>query len=323
MAELADHKITSTTARALKKFLQYLEFERGLSENTQLAYRQDINIYAEFLATRQIAEITTVTRENISDFVRFLSESGASRTSIARRIAAVRLLHEYLQQAGLSAGNPADLIKPPKQRQYMPRVLAISEVTALLDAVGADAPDATPLQLRDRALLELLYASGMRVSEAVKIDMDDLYDSAGQVAEPLRAGGFIRVRGKGGKQRLVPFGRYAGEALERYLVRARPGYAALGKESAALFLGPRGARVSRQTAWLVIKAAAQRAKITAEVSPHTLRHSFATHLLNGGADVRSVQELLGHASVVTTQIYTHVTSNVLREHYMSAHPRAK
>ncbi|MBL5973934.1 MAG: tyrosine recombinase XerD [Candidatus Leucobacter sulfamidivorax] len=196
-------------------------------------------------------------------------------------------------------------------------------------ARGRGGDDADAVGLRDRALLELLYASGARVSEVTALDLDDLLSEAGQGdawTDPerrLEAGGFLRVTGKGSKQRIVPYGSFAGHALAAYLVRARPGMVEKGRGTPALFVGPRGARMSRQSAWLAIRAAAERAEIAAEVSPHTLRHSFATHLLAGGADVRTVQELLGHSSVTTTQIYTQVTPDTLREHYLMSHPRAR
>jgi integrase/recombinase XerD len=191
----------------------------------------------------------------------------------------------------------------------LPKALSIAEVEALLDACDGD----SDARIRDRALLELLYATGARISEIVSLNVDDITDTQGMV----------RVRGKGNKQRLVPVGSFARAALDGYLVRVRPVFSARGRSTPALFLGPRGARLSRQSAWLVIQSAAERAELTTHVSPHSLRHSFATHLLNGGADVRVVQELLGHSSVATTQIYTLVTADALRESYQLAHPRAR
>jgi integrase/recombinase XerD len=190
----------------------------------------------------------------------------------------------------------------------LPKAITIDEMARLLAATDGD----DPVLIRDKALLELLYATGTRVSEAVGLDVDD-----------LSTGELVRVLGKGGKQRLVPLGSYARTAVEGYLTRVRPVFAARGTATPALFLGPRGARLSRQGAWLVIQAAAERAGLTAHVSPHTFRHSFATHLLQGGADVRVVQELLGHASVATTQLYTLVTADTLRDVYTTSHPRAR
>jgi integrase/recombinase XerD len=211
---------------------------------------------------------------------------------------------------GLTAVDPAREVRPPAPARRLPKAIRVDQVEALLAAAGAEA---TPLALRDRALLEVLYGTGARISEAVGLDVDDLDLEAGSV----------RLDGKGGKQRVVPVGSYARSAVEGYLVRARPGLAARGRGTPALFLNARGGRLSRQSAWAVLQAAVARAGLHVEVSPHTLRHSFATHLLDGGADVRVVQELLGHASVTTTQVYTLVTVDRLREVYATAHPRAR
>lgn len=244
--------------------------------------------------------------------------------TITRRLSTVRGMHRFLFEEGLLPSYAGSGVRTPKKGQRLPKALSIEQVEALL----ASASGETPVALRDRALLELLYATGARVSELTSLDLDDLIAGSDGDAwdDPFRnigEGGFLRVTGKGSKQRIVPYGRYAGQALAAYLVRARPEMALKGSGTPALFVGPRGARVSRQSAWLIIRDAAERAGIEAEISPHTMRHSFATHLLAGGADVRSVQELLGHASVETTQIYTQVTADTLREHYLSAHPRAK
>ncbi|WP_336652184.1 MULTISPECIES: site-specific tyrosine recombinase XerD [unclassified Leucobacter] len=251
--------------------------------------------------------------------------------SITRRLSTVRGMHRFLFEEGLLESHAGSGVRTPKRALRLPKALPVADVEALLAAAGGgeDAAADAPVALRDRALLELLYASGARVSEITALDIDDLLaapgngDAWGDPERALGEGGFLRVTGKGSKQRIVPYGSYAGKALAAYLVRARPAMAANGAGTPALFVGPRGGRLSRQSAWLVIRAAAERAGITAEVSPHTLRHSFATHLLAGGADVRTVQELLGHASVSTTQIYTQVTADTLREHYLMSHPRAR
>jgi integrase/recombinase XerD len=224
-------------------------------------------------------------------------------SSAARALVAVRGLHKFAVREGLVPLDPAREVKPPAAPRRLPKALPVDDVLRLLE---------TPSGLRDRALLEVLYSTGARISEAVGLDLDDI-----DVTERT-----VLLDGKGGKQRLVPIGRPALAALDAYLVRVRPGLAARGRGTPALFLNVRGGRLSRQSAWQVLKVAAERAGITASVSPHTLRHSFATHLLEGGADVRVVQELLGHASVTTTQIYTLVTVNTLREVYATAHPRA-
>jgi integrase/recombinase XerD len=237
-------------------------------------------------------------------------------TSVARTLAAVRGLHKFLLFEGTVETDVAATVKPPKAPRRLPKAISIQEVERLLRASGPEPDDvsgATDLiRVRDRAILELLYATGARVSEVVNIDLDDLIDPE-----------IIRLFGKGSKERIVPVGRYAQAALQAYLVRVRPSLAMLSKGTPALFLNQRGSRLSRQSIWQIISDAASNAKLEHEVSPHTFRHSFATHLLEGGADVRVVQELLGHASVATTQIYTLVTVDALREIYATAHPRAQ
>jgi integrase/recombinase XerD len=220
----------------------------------------------------------------------------------------VRGLHKYWLFENLTNLDSSARVKPPKAPRRLPKALSVSQVEDLLNTVAGD----DPISLRDRAILELLYATGARVTEIVTLDLDDLVDPT-----------LLRVLGKGSKERIVPVGRYAQKALENYLVRTRPQLAALGKGTSALFLNQRGGRLSRQSAWQVIHDASEAAKLPGEISPHTLRHSFATHLLEGGADVRVVQELLGHSSVSTTQIYTLVTVDALREVYATAHPRAR
>ncbi|MBP6684505.1 MAG: site-specific tyrosine recombinase XerD, partial [Leucobacter sp.] len=313
-------------ASAIEKYLRHLSIERGLSDNSLAAYRRDFARYAAWLHEQGIDDLARVTPETISAYVSGLASAtkegvdppspAYSASSITRMVSTVRGLHRFFFDEGELPDNAGRGVRTPKKGQRLPKAISIEEVQALLEAVSGD----DPVSLRDRALLELLYASGARVSEVTAIDLDDLYAGAadgdgseggrdvwGDPERALAHGGLMRVTGKGSKTRIVPYGRYAGEALAAYLVRARPQFAARGTGSPALFLGPRGARLSRQSAWLVIRAAAEAAELTAEISPHTLRHSFATHLLAGGADVRAVQELLGHSSVTTTQIYTQVT----------------
>jgi integrase/recombinase XerD len=232
-----------------------------------------------------------------------------SATSAGRSVVAVRGFHRFTVREGLAAVDPAAEVKPPQPARRLPKAISVSDVSALLAAAGSGD---TPLSLRDVALLELLYGTGARISEVVGLAVDDVG----------RGDGLVRLAGKGGKDRIVPVGSYARAAVEAYLVRGRPSLAVSGRGSSALFLNARGGSLSRQSAWAVLRAAAERAGLTAKVSPHTLRHSFATHLLDAGADVRVVQELLGHASVTTTQIYTLVTVDQLREVYAGAHPRA-
>lgn len=324
-------------AAAIETYLRHLSIERGLSDNSLAAYRRDFARYLGWLGEHDIADLAAVTPDTMSAYVAWLasatkpgSEPPAptySASSITRMVSTVRGLHRFLFDEGELPEHAGRGVRTPKKGQRLPKAISIEDVQALLEAVSGD----DPVSLRDRALLELLYASGARVSEVTAIDLDDLYggsasegtDVWGDPEAALREGGLMRVTGKGSKTRIVPYGRYAGEALAAYLVRARPQFAARGSGSPALFLGPRGARLSRQSAWLVIRAAAEKADLSAAISPHTLRHSFATHLLAGGADVRAVQELLGHSSVTTTQIYTQVTADTLREHFVNAHPRAK
>ena len=236
-----------------------------------------------------------------------------SAGSAARTVVAVRGFHKFAVREGLAAGDPSAAVRPPAPAKRLPKALPLADIERILDAAGAPG---TALALRDRALLEVLYGTGARISEAVGLDLDDLDP------EPETRGRTVLLRGKGSKERMVPVGSYAREAVDAYLVRGRPELAATGPGLPALFLNARGGRLSRQSAWTVLAKAAERAGVTAEVSPHTLRHSFATHLLDGGADVRVVQELLGHASVTTTQVYTLVTVDSLREVYATAHPRA-
>ncbi|PRX98646.1 site-specific tyrosine recombinase XerD [Allonocardiopsis opalescens] len=303
---------------AVDGYLDHLAVERGLAANTLAAYRRDLARYAAGLRRGGRRELPAVTEADITAHLRRLREGDDEHpplgaASAARALSAVRGLHRFAAREGLRADDPAGQVAPPTAPRRLPRSIPLAEVEALLAAAGAGED---PRALRDRALLELLYGAGARVSEAVGLDVDDF--------ERLRADNVhvVRFRGKGGRERVVPVGRYARRALDAYLVRARPVLASAGTGTPALFLNARGGRLTRQGAWGVLRAAAERAGL-AGVSPHTLRHSFATHLLDGGADVRVVQELLGHASVTTTQIYTLVTADRLREVYAAAHPRAR
>jgi integrase/recombinase XerD len=302
-------------ARAVRSYLDHLAVERGLAANTLSSYRRDLRRYAAYLADQGITAPAEISQADVAGFLRSLrngdgSHPALSASSAARTVVAVRGLHRFLVRDGLVAGDVAANVRPPTPPRKLPKAIPLADVERLLAAAGADG---SPLALRDRALLELLYGTGARISEAVGIDRDDLDEESGTVL----------LRGKGGKDRIVPVGSYALEAVSAYLVRARPALAATGRGTPALFLNARGGRLTRQSAWTVLQAAAGRAGLATHVSPHTLRHSFATHLLDGGADVRVVQELLGHASVTTTQVYTLVTVDRLREVYAAAHPRAR
>lgn len=301
-------------------YLDHLAIERGVAANTLSSYRRDLRRYAEHLASRGITDLAAVAEADVSEFLVALRrgdpDNGVaplSAVSAARAVIAVRGLHRFAAAEGIAAVDVAREVKPPTPGRRLPKSLSIEEVLALLEAAGGDGESDGPLTLRNRALLELLYSTGARISEAVGLDVDDIDTQARSVL----------LRGKGGKQRLIPIGRPAVGALDAYLVRGRPELARRGRGTHAIFLNARGGRLSRQSAWQVLQDAAERAGITATVSPHVLRHSFATHLLDGGADVRVVQELLGHASVTTTQIYTMVTVSALREVWAGAHPRAR
>jgi integrase/recombinase XerD len=295
-------------------FLDHLAVERGLATHTLAAYRRDLERYRAILVARGRTSLAAVTDADVRAAVIAVRTGGDGGTplaasSTARLVAAVRGWHRFGALEGLTPTDVAAGIKPPARPQRLPVALGVEQVEALLDAAGLGEG---PVPLRDRALLELLYSTGARISEVVGLDIDDLDLDPGEVL----------LRGKGSKQRVVPVGSYAQQAVQTYLVRARPELAAHGRGTPAVFLNTLGRRLSRQSGWSVLRLAAERAGITSPVSPHTLRHSFATHLLAGGADVRVVQELLGHASVTTTQIYTHLTPETLREVYVAAHPRA-
>jgi integrase/recombinase XerD len=304
-------------ARAVDAFLRHITIERGLSAHTVSAYRRDLGGYLDWLAERGVDDTDAVITDLVTAFAaeRAASDPPPASTSLARLQSAIRSFHRFLAREGITTDDPTTRLRPPKAPMRLPKAIPVEDVVRLLDAAGPAPADAAPgelVGLRDRALLELLYATGARVSEIVDLDVDDL--GHGEV---------LRVRGKGSKERIVPVGSYARASVDAYLTRARPELSRRGRATPRAFLGARGAPLSRQSAWLVIQQAAERAGLTAHVSPHTLRHSFATHLLQGGADVRVVQELLGHASVATTQIYTHVTVDALRDVYLTSHPRAR
>ncbi|WP_025155433.1 site-specific tyrosine recombinase XerD [Leifsonia aquatica] len=300
-----------TGAAEVDAFLRHVTIERGLAANTVAAYRRDLAGYTAWLEEREVTDLREVTSPMVSEFVAHLgtrAESPLTASSLARVLSTVRGFHRFLLEEGRVEEDVAHEVRPPKLPSRLPKAITIDQVAALLAATdGEEIAD-----LRDKALLELMYATGARVSEAVGLNVDDVIDAD-----------IVRLTGKGSKQRIVPLGSYARTAVDAYLVRARPLLSTKGRATPALFLGMRGARLSRQNAWLIIRAAAERAQLPVEISPHTLRHSFATHLLAGGADVRVVQELLGHSSVATTQIYTLVTADTLRDVYTSAHPRAR
>lgn len=297
-------------AVAVDRYLRHVAIERGLSANTLQAYRRDLDAYLESLARRGITAPEQVTAAEVTGFAGELRtrEVPLAASSVARMLSSVRGLHRFLAEEGIVTVDVAAEAKPPKLAMRLPKAISIEQMAAVLAATDGD----DIVALRDKALLELLYATGARISEAVGLNVDDMIQAD-----------VVRLFGKGGKQRIVPVGSFAQAAIAAYLVRARPVLSQRGLATPALFLGARGHRLSRQNAWLIIRAAAERAKLGIDISPHTFRHSFATHLLAGGADVRVVQELLGHSSVATTQIYTLVTADTLRDMYQVAHPRAR
>jgi integrase/recombinase XerD len=313
----------SAIDRAITDYLQHMGVERGLAANTLAAYRRDLARYAGHLARAARQRPDDITRHDVTGFVQALSDGSDGGSSLgvrsaARTVVAVRGLHKFWALEGITPTDPASDVHPPMPGKRLPKAISVGEVTRILEAAGTD----TATGLRDRALLEFLYSTGARISEAVGLDVDDLSLQTPREADGHDGPAIVRLFGKGSKERLVPLGSYGARALDAYLVRGRPLLAAKGKGTPALFLNARGGRISRQSAWTILKTAADKAHITKDVSPHTLRHSFATHLLEGGADVRVVQELLGHASVTTTQVYTQVTADTLREIYAAAHPRA-
>ncbi|MEP6480876.1 MAG: site-specific tyrosine recombinase XerD [Rhodoglobus sp.] len=309
MSAVSSPRVSLTVA--IDRYLRHVAIERGLSDNTVQAYRRDLYSYADVLSSRNVTDPTAITEADVAAFaheLRTRPEHPLAASSMGRMLSSVRGFHRFLLDEGLATVDVAADAKPPKLAMRLPKAISIEQMESLLAATDGDDPQA----LRDKALLELLYATGARVSEAVGLNVDDVIE-----------GDIVRLFGKGSKQRIVPVGSYARAALDAYLVRARPVLSVRGKSTPALFLGVRGQRVSRQNAWLIVRAAAERAKLDVAISPHTFRHSFATHLLAGGADVRVVQELLGHSSVATTQIYTMVTADTLRDMYTTAHPRAR
>ena len=309
-------------ARVVTGYLDHLTVERGLAANTIASYRRDLRRYTEYLDAAGVRRLGEIAESDVAGFLAALRQGdedhpALSATSAARAVVAVRGLHRFALLDGLVPDDVAAEVRPPTPARRLPKAVPVESVVALIEAAGAVEG---PRGLRDRALLELLYGTGARISEAVGLAVDDV--DRGQAT--------VRLSGKGGKERIVPVGSYALRAVEEYLVRARPELAVKsrgGVRGGTLFLNVRGGPLSRQSAWQILRDAAERAtagsqELARSVSPHTLRHSFATHLLDGGADVRVVQELLGHASVTTTQVYTLVTVDRLREVYATSHPRA-
>ena len=291
----------------VESFLNYLAVERSLSKNTIISYKRDLRKYIGYLKNCPINSLSESSRKNISDFMFTLKDKGLSASSISRNLAAIKVFHRFLLRERILKTDPSGLLESPKLWKKIPDVLSIEEVEDLLRSC-----DLHQMQgLRDRAILELMYATGLRVSEAVNLKVQDVNFDAG----------FLRCIGKGSKERIVPLGRQAIISVKRYLEKARPKLAKNASDDSILFLSRLGKRISRQSFWKLVKYYARRARIKKELKPPTLRHSFATHLLSRGADLRSVQEMLGHADISTTQIYTHIDKNRLKAIHQKYHPR--
>ena len=293
----------------IEDYIHFIRVERQLSANTLASYRRDLEAYAAHLEEQQhLKHFNEVTREHILLHLENLRQNGKTARTVARHISSIRSFHQFLLREKVTSTDPTVHLEMPQLEQKLPKVLSIEEVDALIAA-----PDRTkPQGIRDVAMLELLYASGMRISELTELDIEDVHLTMG----------FVRVFGKGGKERIVPLGRGAMNAVSKYLERARYELQGSYPKTNALFINQRGKRLTRQGCWKLIKQHAQKANIQKELTPHVLRHSFATHLIENGADLRAVQEMLGHADISTTQIYTHVSKTRLSEVYKQFHPRA-
>ncbi|WP_019242113.1 MULTISPECIES: site-specific tyrosine recombinase XerD [Bacillus] len=293
----------------LRDFIHFLTVEKGLAKNTLVSYERDLRSYLKYIQTvEQITTWNDVHRVTIIQFLAKLKEEGKSSRTIARHIASIRSLHQFLLRDKQTEQDPSVHIDTPQKERTLPKVLSMEEVEALMESPkGSDG-----FGLRDQAMLEIMYATGMRVSELIQLNLSDVHSAMG----------FVRCVGKGNKERIIPIGQTALKAVDRYLSKGRPMLARKQYTTDALFLNHHGQRLSRQGFWKILKRLAQEANIQKELTPHTFRHSFATHLLMNGADLRSVQEMLGHADISTTQIYTHITNTRLKDVYSKYHPRA-
>lgn len=293
----------------MEEFLDYLQTERNVARNTVLSYRLDLTRYLHYLEHRHVASPAHVSPADIRGLLRELSEMGYATASIARLLTAIRMFHRYLVGEQYASADPAAALSFPKRGRRLPAVLEVNEVERLLEATDPT----TPLGLRDRALLEFLYATGVRVSELIGVRLSDYFAREA----------WVRIIGKGNKERLVPIGEQAIDWVGRYLREARPRLVSKKRHCDSLFLNRRGRALSRMGFWKILQSHARAAKLSKKISPHTLRHTFATHLLEGGADLRAVQEMLGHASIVTTEIYTHLDRAYLKEAHRQFHPRER
>jgi integrase/recombinase XerD len=292
----------------LRSYIHYLKVEKGLSLNTIDNYRRDLDTYIKFLETSGISDLSLVTEDVISDYIKILRSRGLQSTTINRALSSIRGFHTYLFEEERGRSNPVDLVDNPKLSRKLPDALSVEEVTRLIENVPVDEKG---LWVRNRAMLECLYATGMRVSELISLTRQQL----------LTQDGLVRIRGKGSKERIVPIGRIALDWVDRYLIEVRPGLTQKNRAHDILFLNRRGSPMSRMSVWNVVQDAARQANLTKRIYPHILRHSFATHLLEAGVDLRAVQELLGHTDISTTQIYTHIDRSYLKQIHMQYHPR--
>ncbi len=290
----------------IESFLQYMTVEKRMSANTRQAYASDLTQYASTLTQLEVEDWNEVTRSHIVKHIEELSQAGRASSSLRRAVSSIRMFHHHLKLTGVTTTDPSLYLETPKAEKQLPDTWSQAEVERLLDSV----PTSDPLSLRDRAMLELLYGTGMRVSELLGLDLDDLQFELG----------YLQCEGKGERARIIPVSSVAQGFVERYIQQARNGLG--GRETEALFLNGRGGRLSRQGFWKMIKRRAKLAGIDKEITPHVLRHSFATHLLENGADLRAIQQMLGHADLATTQVYTHVNKSRLQDVYRKHHPRA-
>ena len=299
--------VSAEIQNAIDKFVDYLLLEKGLADNTLYAYRRDIDRYASLLASQETDRLANISQREVASLLQLLAEFGLQASSVARNLTAIRMFHRFLLDEGLMELDPTEHISPPKANRKLPHVLSIREMERLLEGPDLD----TPLGIRDRALLEMMYGAGLRISEVLALEISNLMFELG----------VVRVIGKGNRERIVPIGNQAMQWVNRYTDEVRHDLATPGSDRTC-FLNFRGQPLSRMGVWKLLRGYVLKAEIGGKVSPHTLRHSFATHLLEGGADLRAVQEMLGHADISTTQIYTHVDREYLMEVHQTFHPRA-
>lgn len=304
-----DGELPSGFAKQLKQFINYIAFEKGLSENTKKAYQQNLTVYAEYLASAGRKSFVQSDEALLSDFLYHLYQKSFNASTRARYLVAIRNLHKFLLSESLTQSNPTETADMPKMSRKLPVILSPDEVFRIIESPDIEKPSG----IRDRAILETLYACGLRVSELINLKQKDI----------LKEYEVVRVLGKGSKERLVPIGNTALEWIETYRMKARILFLSLNETNDILFLNQKGKKLSRMAIWNIVRQNTIMAGIDKEIHPHILRHSFATHLLEGGADLRAVQEMLGHSDISTTQIYTHLDRDYIKEVHRTFHPRAK